>query len=564
MRTADPGIPAATDMSASVVNIAAHLPAMARRQPDAAAVIAPHGAPGSPRRTHRSTTFQQLEARSNAIAAGLSRHGVARGMRTVLMAKPSADFFALTFGLFKIGAVPVLVDPGMGIRNLGECLAQAEPEAFIGITKAHVARHLFGWAKRTLRLFVNVGPKLPGCGESLDRLAASCGEFEPAATRADETASILFTSGSTGVPKGAVYTHGVFAAQVEMLRAMYGIEPGEIDLPTFPLFALFAPALGMTSVVPQMDFSRPGSVDPREILQCLRDFGCTTMFGSPAVIDKVGRYGALRGEKLPKLKRVLSAGAPVPAATLERFAAMLAPGVEVFTPYGATESLPVASIGSAEVLGETRARTERGEGVWVGKPAPGVDARIMKIRDDAIAAWSEDLLAGPGELGEIVVGSPTVTREYFGRPEQTALAKIRDAATGEILHRMGDLGWIDEKGRIWYCGRKSQRVTTAEGVLFTDRIENVFNVHPETARTALVGVRRGERAVPVLCVELDAAARGADRERVKRELLELGAKNAEAGGIREVLFHPKFPVDVRHNAKIFREKLAVWAAEKLR
>jgi acyl-coenzyme A synthetase/AMP-(fatty) acid ligase len=129
---------------------------------------------------------------------------------------------------------------------------------------------------------------------------------------------------------------------------------------------------------------------------------------------------------------------------------------------------------------------------------------------------------------------------------------------------MGDLGWIDERGRLWYCGRKSQRVRTAEGDLFTDRIENVFNIHPDVARTALVGVNRGGAVAPVLCVELNPTARGADRKKVTRELLELGAANAEANRIHEFVFHPKFPVDVRHNAKIFREKLAIWAAGALR
>src|SRR5262249_21357055 len=162
--------------------------------------------------------------------------GVRRGTRTVLMVKPSLEFFAMTFALFKAGAVVVLIDPGMGTKNLGVCLKEAEPEAFIGITRAHLARVLFGWGRGTLRHLVTVGP-LRGwgghCPAQVRALGAGPGSafYQMADTRADDTAAILFTSGSTGVAKGVVYTHGIFAAQVEALKQMYGIEPGEIDLP---------------------------------------------------------------------------------------------------------------------------------------------------------------------------------------------------------------------------------------------------------------------------------------------------------------------------------------------
>src|SRR5262249_41296884 len=155
------------------------------------------------------------------------------------------------FALFKIGAVLVLIDPGMGTKNLGVCLGEAEPEAFLGITKAHLARVLFRWARGSVRHLVTVGPRLGLGGYTLEqvrRLGIAKEPYPAASVRSDETAAILFTSGSTGVAKGAVYSHGIFAAQVEMLRRTYGIEPGEIDLPTFPLFGLFAPALGMTAV----------------------------------------------------------------------------------------------------------------------------------------------------------------------------------------------------------------------------------------------------------------------------------------------------------------------------
>ena len=500
------------------------------------------------------------------MAIALESIGIRRGVRTVLMVPPGFEFFALTFALFKIGAVPVLVDPGMGVKNLKTCLAEAQPQAFIGIPKAHFARVLLGWGKPTLKTLLTVGRRLGWGGSSLATLLKSVTpdpHYPTARTTADETAAILFTSGSTGVPKGAVYSHGNFSAQVEMLRQVYDIRPGEIDLPTFPLFALFAPALGMTSVVPEMDFTRPADVDPVKIIAAIERFHITTMFGSPALINRVGRYGEAQGVKLPSLKRAISAGAPVPAVALERFTGMLSAGAQVFTPYGATEALPVCSIGSNEILAETRHATDRGHGVCIGKPVPGVALEIIAISDEPVARWSEALKLGPGEVGEIVVRGPQVTQSYFNRPASTALAKIADPEHGGFYHRMGDLGYRDEVGRIWFCGRKAHRVETRDGTLFTIPCEAIFNVHQDVFRTALVGVGAAGRQRPVLCVELEKGADTSDLGRIHRELIAIGAEHVISRGITTFLFHPAFPVDIRHNAKIFREQLATWAAEKL-
>ncbi|GAC1448125.1 MAG: fatty acid CoA ligase family protein [Isosphaeraceae bacterium] len=584
------------------MNIASALAAMARDRPYAMAVACPAGHDRAMRVCYTQYTFRQLDQESDLLARGLEAVGIGRGVRTVLMVKPSLEFFALTFALFKAGAVPVLIDPGMGIKNLGRCLLEAEPFAFVGIPPAQIARRILGWARSTIRVSVTVRPSARGSrpprldptGErfvtlSLSQVRKAGYSVEPypiAKTTGDETAAILFTSGSTGPPKGAIYTHAIFDAQVAMLRDLYAIEEGEIDLCTFPLFALFAPTLGMSSVVPEMDSTRPARVDPTKIIDAVESFGVTNLFGSPALIRRVGEFGASRGLKLPSLRRVISAGAPVSARVLERFATMLKPGVQIFTPYGATESLPVASIGSDEILRETRQRTDRGEGVCVGQPVRGMRVEIIRITEEAIPTWSPELVLPRGQVGEIVAQGPVVTQAYYNRPEATLLAKIapqpepaenenpaassdrsppRDRPGRSVMHRMGDLGYRDALGRIWFCGRKAHRVLTREGTLFTIPCEAVFNTHPEVARTALVGVGPAGRTRPVLCVEPRAWPRArADRDRLRRELLDLGSAQTHTRPIQTVLFHRAFPVDIRHNAKIFREKLARWAARRVR
>lgn len=551
--------------SSEPATVADMLPRMAAAQGDATAIYFPSKRRnGKGQVEYTQVSYRELDERSDRIAAGLHAVGIARGERAALMVKPSPELFALTFAMFKAGVVPVMIDPGLGMRGLAACLARARPTAFIGIPLAHAARVALGWGRETVTKLVSVGGLGLG-GHTLARLESLGGRAKVGSlgtTSADEVAAILFTSGSTGPPKGVVYRHRNFVAQVTAIRSMFGIEPGEVDLPTFPLFALFDPALGMTTVLPDMDASKPALVDPRNIIEPIQRFGVTTMFGSPALLDAVGRYGERERVQLPSLRRVIAAGAPLPAHTMRRWHAMLAPEADVFPPYGATESLPVACLPCREILSDTWAKTESGAGVCVGAPVPTIDVRIIEITDDAITSWTDARVLPDGEVGEIAVRGPVVTEAYFGDDANTARAKISDG--DRIWHRMGDVGWRDDRGRIWFCGRKSHRVQPSRGpTMFTDACEKVFDTHADVYRSALVGPPQG----PTLCVELE---RGCTRawSAIEPELRELATRMPDLGldRIASYLHYDArggFPVDVRHNAKIGREQLRGWAQTQL-
>lgn len=542
-------------------NIADYLAQMAQQQPDNLA-LAVQQADGR----FQEFSYRELDDASARIASGLSWHGIRAGTRTVLMERPGFEFFATVFALFRIGAVLVAVDPGIGLRHLKKCLGEARPQAFIGNRKAHLARIIFGWAGGSIETRILSGNDplpLPGLirlrslmRDRWRKLANDKVETDPG-----QMAAILFTSGSTGTPKGAVYTHGNFLAQVQALQQLYDIRPGEVDLATFPLFGLYAPAMGMTSIIPDMDFTRPGSVDPVKIFAAIDRYQATTMFGSPALLDRCGRYGVKKNIRVPSLKRVLSAGAPVAPAILESFSQLLNPSVQIYTPYGATESLPVSSIGSHELLQQTRLATDAGKGICVGKPVAGMDVHIIAITDKPIGCWDEETLLAAPQIGEIVVSGPQVTTKYYNRPDATLQAKIF-AGDGKVYHRMGDTGYLDELGRLWFCGRKSERVVEYDKTWFSACCEGVFNAHPQVYRTALVSRRHKIEVIPALCVELDPAHRKANTTAIKRELLELGKKHEHTRAIRNIYFHPGFPVDIRHNAKINRAELTRWARKQ--
>jgi len=548
-----------------IANIASYLPRVAAEQPEDLAVTAPLGRDAAGRVRYRRLTYRELDDRSDRIAHGLTRIGIGRGVRTALLVPPSLDFAALAFAVLKAGAVPVLVDPGIGLRNMGGCLTTAQPEAFIGVPTAHLARVVLGWGRPSVRHLVTVGRRAPWGGVTLSGVEALGGGSGPAmaTTTAEDVAAIVFTSGSTGPPKGVVYTHGNFLAQLEAVRDLLGVTPADIDLPTFPLFALFDPALGMATVIPRMDPTRPAKVNPRNIIDPVNEFGITTMFGSPALLDAVGRYGERHGVRMPSLRRVVSAGAPVSPQIIERFLALLPDGARILTPYGATECLPVAVISSDVILEETRVRTDSGAGVCVGRPVDSIELAILPIDDGPIPVWDASQALRPGEIGEIVVKGPQVTMSYYRAPRHDELSKIADV-DGRVRHRMGDLGYLDEEGRLWFVGRKSQRVETADGPMFTVPCEAVFNTHRSVFRTALVGVRTNGEMIPVLCVELERGVRRSERPRVTAELAEIAARYEHTGSVRHFLYHRGFPVDVRHNAKINRKKLAVWASRRMK
>jgi acyl-CoA synthetase (AMP-forming)/AMP-acid ligase II len=543
----------ATDRS---FNIASWLEQRVAERPFQKAVIFPQGRDANGHAAWTHLTFRELNNLCDEYARGFEATGVARGDRVSLLVKPCLEFIPLVFALFKIGAVPVLIDPGMGRKPFLSCIERMAPRVLLAEAAVHVIKPLVGKALKSVEISITVGKSTGWWADAtLEGLRVPSSEpYLATRTGRDEEAAILFTSGSTGPAKGVTYTHGTFDAQTRAIGALYDLKPGEVDLACFPLFGLFSMALGLTVVIPDMDPTKPALADPAKLVEAIQSQGCTFGSGSPAIWKRVGPYCEEHGIRLDSMQRILMFGAPIPVWMHQNFRKVLPPGAQIHTPYGSTESLPVASIGTDEVLDDTRFQTAKGAGICVGRPAPDMEVCIIAITENAVPVWSPELCLPDGEIGEIVVKGDVVTLEYKSSPEHTALAKIQDG--DRIRHRMGDLGWIDEQGRVWMCGRKSHRVRLANGqTLFTTCCEAIFNEHPQVYRSALVGVA-GE---PVIVVEREPE-QGQDTDALTHELLKLGAANPLTAMIQRVLFHDAFPVDVRHNAKIHRPELAAWAA----
>jgi olefin beta-lactone synthetase len=551
---------------AEVFNLAEVALDVARRDPDRVAVVEPAGRDANGRRQYRRYTYRELSDEVESVAPGLRALGVSEGTRTVCMAPPSFEAAVAFLALNRVGAFTVWIDPAVGYRNVGERLRRIQPEAFVGLPLAHVGRMAFGWGPRFLSRAVVVRGRFPGARTLASLRAERPAEPTAPAVGPDDPVAIFYTTGSTGPAKPTLYLHRNFVHLFRIVHQTWRfaeLKEIPVDMPAFPAFFFVALSAGGTFVVPPIDFARqgPADVNAAAVLEVINDCGVQSMFGSPALLDKLGRHAMAHGLRTPSLRRVIGGGAPIVASAIQPLLAMMGDDGEVWSNYGATEALPSTEMGARETLAETWARTEEGAGVCVGRPFEGVDVRIIRMTDAPLTSFEQAQEVPQGAIGEIVVRSPHVSPSYYQDQVNTEKHKLRDV-DGTFWHRIGDAGYLDEAGRLWYCGRVSQRVRSAAGDLHPSQCEPVFDAHPKVRRSGLVAVSAPGGDVPVICVEVEKERRRTDLDALRAELLALAAKYPATRQIEHVQFHPSLPVDPRHNSKIERPKLARWASRR--
>jgi len=549
------------------MNVANQITDIALEYPHKRSVVISDGKDSYGNIRYKHYTFIQLEKRINQLAHSLEQLGVKQGDRVLLFVKPSLDLCAITFALFKMGAIPVLIDPGMGRKNFLNAIAQVQPNVLIGIPKVHLVRQLFRKKFINIDIFITTA-KIGILAKSFEKNITDMPYVYEAKNMSQNShAAILFTSGGTGVPKGVVYTHDIFIKQTQMLQKEFGLNSNDVDIPGFPLFALFTLAMGMTSCIPDMDPSFPGKADPAKLIQNINDQGATFVAGSPAIWAKLAEYCLEHRLTLPSVKYLVMFGAPIPVSLHKSFSKILTNGT-TYTPYGATECLPIANISGKYILKNTAEKSNSGRGTCVGHTVPFVKIIIIKDVPEAISNIEDCEVLTAGAIGEILVQSPAVTPEYFLMPEKTKFAKVYDRQNNVTWHRMGDVGYQDAEGKLWFCGRKGHVVRLADTTLYSIPTESIFNQHPHVFRSALVkvgGSGDGSNKRAGIIIERNdkrTNLKAAEEEQFMLELLELGAKFNHTKNITNIYLHDQFPVDVRHNIKIDRTKLANWVNEK--
>ena len=518
------------------------------------------------------TTYGDLAKLVNQYQRGLGDLGLVPGDRVLMLVTPGADFLALSVAVMGRGATPVFVDPGMGLERLSRCIQDINPDAFIGSPRAHLLRLLKRSLFHRIKFHLTASEWSFCRGHSLGYLKRFANApLSPVPLpilrkddplKAEDCALIAFTSGATGTPKGVIYTNAMLAEQLRIIRDVLGQEGGVRDLTLLPVFSLFNIGLGVASVFPTIAAGKPLSLDPAQVVKLVGDLGIESSFGSPTLWHKIAEYTLRVGTTLPSIKRVFMAGASVPASTLALVKRAI-PNGEASTPYGATEALPVTYITASEIANHSWNAAVTGEkGTPVGRAVRGVSIRIIKPTNDALRTIDQCEFLPAGEIGEVIVQGEGVSPEYLHRPDANKVGKILD---GEAFwHRMGDVGYLDNEGYLYYCGRKSHSIYAPAGVYHSVPLEEIFNALPKVRRTALVGIRSGrEPAIVVEPFPQFWPESEKDREAFLHDLKSCAATSHLTKDIHQFFFHKSFPVDPRHNAKIFRDRLGDWADKLL-
>ena len=497
-----------------------------------------------------TVTFAELSERVNRLAAALSARGLRAGDRVVVMIPMSLELYTLLLALLKLAVIIVFIDPWVGLPQIKRCIALTEPKAFAGIPMIQLLGRLSGVLSPIPMRLTARGPALPG-EIRLERLLDEVHPPVPTQEVAPEdTALVTFTTGSTGVPKGANRTHGFLMAQHEALSREMGLRPGDVDLTTLPIFVLNNLASGVTSVLPKMTSAKPSEVDPRVIVRQILDHRITTAVGSPAYWKPIADFCQTHGLPLSTLRTLFTGGGPVPPGLLETLRPLM-PNGEAYIGYGSTEAEPVAMITASEVCESTGARTRAGEGNCVGKPAHGIRLKVIPIVEGPVAPGPEGLASmelPAGTIGELVVTGEHVGKDYYRNPEAVRENKIRDV-DGTIWHRLGDVGYLDGEGRIWLVGRVNNVIHHGRRTLYPIQVEALVYQLPFVKLAAVLN--HGD----ALVLAVTPVTWGDRRQRETWEEALHEHMALQGVPLDRMVFLRKMPVDPRHNVKIDYAKL---------
>ncbi|RLP68888.1 alpha/beta fold hydrolase [Mycetocola manganoxydans] len=505
----------------------------------------------------RVVSWKLLSKRVRQLASGLGAAGVKKGDRVSLLIPPSADLVAVLYACLRIGAIVVVADAGLGLGGLTRAVRGACPDHVIGATPGLSAARALGWPGQKISTTTYPAPlrRALGVSHSLAELVAlGADERMPEPPAAVDTAAILFTSGSTGPAKGVVYTHGQLSAVRDALAAQYGVGVGTGLVAGFAPFALLGPALGARSVTPDMDVTAPKTLTATAVAAAVKAVDATVVFLSPAAVaNVVATSAALTDDDrsaLDGVEQFLSAGAPVSEPLLAAISALM-PSATAHTPYGMTEGLLMTDI---TLDGIRDAATQDGAGgVCVGTPSGPTRVRISPLDDNGHATG--ELTDAASVTGEILVSAPHV-EDHYDRLWLTHRASRLGGIPGERWHRTGDVGHLDEVGRLWVEGRMPHVLVTADGVVTPVQPELQAQSVFEVARAAIVGVGpRGLQQV-VAVVETTNPAR---RVSLASPELAEAIRDAVDVPLAAVLVVPRLPTDIRHNSKINRSALSTWA-----
>ena len=437
----------------------------------------------------RRITYAQLLARGLSFGGRLRREGVGSGSFVLVFLPLSIELYTAMIGVWSVGAASIFIDFSRGSKFVSESIDRLKPDVMVCDNVTGLVRGFYP----KMRSIKAVNIKSTGQATVIQKV-------DP-----DHPAILTFTSGSTGLPKVAVRTHGFLINQYHLLREHIDFDENHIDLGTLPVFTLANLAANMTTLLPPKSYrSKTNAKRLAKEMVCEQ---VTRAICSPALLASL-----LAHSDLPDLKAAYLGGGPVYPSILER----VRRDVDLHIVYGSTEAEPIASIRWLDISEEDRRKIASGAGLLVGKVVPQVACKI-------------------GEGKEILVSGQTVLEGYLGGIGDSE-NKIRDGE--QVWHRTGDAGYFDNKGRLWLLGRVSQAIRDGAGELYPFCVECVLD-----ARFGIRGAVIEKDGARLLAIEQGAVS--------AEQVLEAIAPFK----IARIVTVKKIPMDKRHGAKIDCEKL---------
>ena len=500
-------------------------------------------------KTHTSINFTDLLSKIHEYEKKFNTYQLEKGSKVIIAFKPNIDFVSYIFALFKCQLVPIFLDSGLPLKILLNSIDHINADAIICQRKTYLFSKIKKSSFKNIRYFFS--PKLTLFKEQKIK------NKEPQ-TLDSSIAAIVFTSGSTGFAKGVLYTHKMFLTQIEMIQKKYNIGAKDRDMSIFPLFSLFALCMQASTVILDIDFSRLLKNPVKKIINLINERNISLSFGSPTIWNKITDYCITNNKKISSIQTIIMAGCAVQNKLLKKIYdnQLIKKSGKIFITYGATESLPVTSIEGREALKYTEKKTTQGYGTCIGKIFNSInDIAITKYEQIENHNFNKKELLPINEIGEIIISGPIVSPQYYKLDKKGKIYQDDE----KFWHYIGDMVYLDKNQYYWICGRKEDVFFYKQQAYYSVLIENIFNAHLKVFRAALIQINEK----PIVIIELNNKNDYQNWAQIKQQLFTMAKSYSISENITDFYFYKKFPVDIRHNAKIKRDILRKIFTKKL-
>lgn len=518
-------------------NITNRFISYAKKNPNKAAIVIPVNYDSNEVLNEKVITFQEMLNLISQYETGLKSRGYKKGDKIIMLTPINLEFYACMMAMLNIGIVAVFLDPGIGLKKILHCIKDSKAKGIISIDKLLKYWPLIFslWFKDKISSDSKRAAMTELEGIKSDEVC----EITPTKLEANDHVLVTYTSGSTGKPKACDRNAKNVFNQINFIAKVWNCNEDVVDFPSFPMFGFMNLLYGITTVLPAIDFRNVGSVSPKTVVAQMKKWKVTRTCGAFTFNNKIINYLESTNEKIETLENMVLGGTPVTKSFCKKLESVY-PNAVCHIVYGSTEVAPISYINVNELL------DSKGQGCLVGYAFDGVKIAVVDLPDDIISFDSREespYVCKDDKCGEVIIKASHVVQSYINDPKGTRENKIL-SIDGNVWHRTGDTGHIDNQNRLWLVGRTSDIIKTDKGfVIHPYPVEMELDEMEDINRSALIEVNETKTLV-LECDNLELIYSNIEKILKQRGLSDVTIKSIK-----------KIPLDDRHNSKIDRIKL---------